>query len=131
MKNRMKQLAIATVASLALGLSSLSFADSGRHGYRDGYRDSHRNKEHYSRHYKGHSGKAYGHHQKYVKHGRAYHHSPRYGYRDGRRYYKYDRAYRKGYNDGRHHSHKRRHDDDIYLWLGGMYILKEALHHRH
>lgn len=133
MKTKMKQLAIAAVASLALGISSLSFADSARDGHRNGYKG----KEHYSRHYYN-SGKDYRHNERkygHVKHDRAFHHNPRHGYRDSKRHYNkhYDRhGYHHGYRKGhshRHYDHRRKHNDDIYLWLGGMYILNEALHH--
>lgn len=130
MKTAIKQFAIAAVASLSLGLSSISFADSDRYGHRDGYKD----RDSGSRHYKQYSGKDYRHHdRKYVNQGRAFHHNPRHGYRDKHGHYhrydhRYDRSYRKSHSH-RHYDHKRRHNDDIYLWLGGMYILNEALHH--
>ena len=129
MKTKMKQLAIAAVASVALGISSLSFADSSRDSYRNGYKG----KEHASRHYKDyrHNERKYGH----VKHSRAVYHNPRHGYRDSKRHYSkhysrhsYHHGYRKGHSH-RHYDHRRKHNDDIYLWLGGMYILNEALHH--
>lgn len=100
----MKQaLTIALAAIITIGFSSLTLADRDRGRY-DGY----------NRHHHDHG---YREHRRYNKHWKrhhGYHHRPQVRY----------------YAPVPHHNSViYYHDDDVYKFMGGMYLLNEVLHH--
>ena len=103
-KTTLTKAMVIAVAALGLSFSMASLADHdrGRHF------DRHYGDRHYSRHYDQHRKYAYRHKGHWKKHHRGYgHHRPIYRSRTVIHY----------------------HDDDLYKWVGGIYLLNEVLHH--
>lgn len=119
-----KTLSIA-IAVLGIAFSSVTLAERGRDHGRDYYRDHHRDS--YRDYRRDRHVVINNHHyykrDHYKKHGKYYHKSPRHfkHHRADTRYY---RHYRGPRYVVRHHDH-----DDIYKWVGGIYLLNEILHH--
>jgi len=105
----MKKLLSIAIVTIGISLSSVALADHERN--RQGYR--HHNKQ-VAVHNRQH--RNYGHQQRnrHVKKHRSYHHE-----------YQRPRHYRQ-HREVRHYR-----GDDLYKWVGGIYILNEILHHNH
>ena len=101
----MKKALTIAIAAISIGFSSLTLADRDR-GHYDGYN------RHYDNHsYRGHHG--YRHGNRHYRHHRYYDHHPRVYY----------------YAPVSYPTVIYHHDDDLYKFMGGMYLLDEVLHH--
>ncbi len=101
----MKKALTIAIAAISIGFSSLTLADRDRGRY-DGY----------NRHYDNHG---YREHRSYRHGKRHYRHHRYHDYRPQVRYYAPVRHETVIYHD----------DDDVYKFMGGMYLLNEVLHH--
>jgi hypothetical protein len=132
---KIKHFLAVTLTALSLGVSSYTLADRGRDDYRGydnrNYGRNYDNRSYDNRHdyYRGndyrHSGryeKHHGHHSPVIVknyYGHPRHYAPV-------RYYRAPppRYYRGDHYVVRHHDH-----DEVFLWLGGVYLLNEIIHH--
>lgn len=110
----MKNVLTIALVTIGLGFSAVTLAGHDRDRHHNGYHNQGKHRVVVQNHYHG---------NKHWKKQRHYN-QPRAYYRHDYHPQRYARPYRGRTYVVNHHDH-----DDLYKWIGGIYLLNEVLHH--